>query len=62
MIDTDMLETIARVIGYHFWQIETDRAAIACGMDTAVDVMKALGGDEKDDKRERNENNTRKSC
>lgn len=37
-----MLERIAKVIGYHFWQCESDKEAIKMGMDCAKEVIKEI--------------------
>lgn len=34
------IEEYAKVIGYHFWEVKTDQAAINCGWDCAKDLEK----------------------
>ena len=41
-MDKELFDSIARVIGYHFWRPESDQGAINCGADCARDIIKAL--------------------
>jgi hypothetical protein len=38
------IKTIAKAIGYHFWEAKSDSEAISCGMSCAKDVVKELEG------------------
>jgi len=41
-MNRELFETIAKVIGYHFWQVKDDYKAIQCGKDCAKEIVEEL--------------------